>query len=132
MPSPPYPLHESIVPRLDPEYADFYNKHIINHQQTHYQPISVSRASGIIIPGAGPPRPVAKTQDLTIPRAESSGPDVSVRCFTPLGEAPEGGWPVMLWIHGGGWVLGNIDTENVICTHLCNRAKCVAITTDYR
>lgn len=132
MPEPPYPLHESIVDRLNPEYKAFYNKHVIDKQVVHHQPISVSRSSGTLIPGAGPKLPVAGSQDILIPRKESEGPEILIRAFTPPGEAPSKGWPVCFWFHGGGWVLGNIDTENVIATNLCNRGKCVVICVDYR
>jgi triacylglycerol lipase len=55
-----------------------------------------------------------------------------LRVFTPGGETPKGGWPVMLYFHGGGWVLGNINTENPVCTNLCVRGNCVVVTVDYR
>lgn len=129
---PPYPLHESIVHKLDPQYVAFYNKYIINAQQVHYQPVSASRVGGKLIPGGGDNLPVAKAEDIAIQRKETSGPDVKVRAFTPEGTAPNDGWPVMIYFHGGGWVLGNIETENAVCTNMCNRAKSVVITTDYR
>ena len=129
---PPYPLHASVVGRIDPEYADFYNKHIIDKQQVHLQPIEASRSSGVLIPGSGPLQPVASTVDYKVKRSESEGPDVSVRCFTPNGEKPAAGWPVCVYYHGGGWVLGTIDTENVIASHLCARGKCVVVAVDYR
>lgn len=138
MPEPPYPLHEAVRDKLDPEYVAFYNKHIINLQQVHFQPVAASRTPGDLIPGAGPLIPVGKQEDVAIKRLESEGPDVMVRCFTPAvdeakGEkVPENGWPVLLYYHGGGWVLGNINTENVVCTNICARARCVVITTDYR
>jgi acetyl esterase/lipase len=131
-PQPPYPLHLSIKDKLDPSYLDFYNAHIIDKQQVHLQPVSASRTSGILIPGGGPRLPVGKTEDLKIQRVETEGPDVLVRVFTPEGEEPSEGWPVMVYFHGGGWVLGNIDTENTVCTNLCKRAGCVVISTDYR
>ncbi|KAH7377105.1 Alpha/Beta hydrolase protein [Plectosphaerella cucumerina] len=130
--SPPYPLHESIVGRLDPVYKTFYNTHIIDKQVVHRQSIAASRDSGTLIPGAGPLLPVGRTQDISIPRRETQGPDIPIRIFTPLGAAPAKGWPLCFWFHGGGWVLGNIDTENVIATNLCNRAGCVVIAVDYR
>lgn len=129
---PPYPLHPSVIDRLDPEYADFYNKHIYDKQQVHLQPIAVSRTGGTLIPGAGPTLEVAKQADYTIARTESTGPDILIRAFTPMGEKPAGGWPLCFWFHGGGWVLGNIDTETVISTNLCARAKSVVIAVDYR
>jgi len=132
MPQPPYPLHPSVVDKLDPQYVAFYNKHLLNAQQVHYQPISASRVGGKIIPGGSDNLPVGSTQDFLIQRQETKGPDVKVRCFTPEGEAPSGGWPAMVYYHGGGWVLGNIDTENAVCTNMCKRAGVVVITTDYR
>lgn len=131
-PQPPYPLHDSVKDRLHPEYVKFYNEHIIHQQQVHLQPVAASRTSGILIPGGGPKLPVGGTQDISIHRRETEGPDIKIRAFTPEGEQPENGWPVMVYFHGGGWVLGNIDTENNVCTHMCSRAKCVVVSVDYR
>lgn len=132
MSQPPYPLHSSVLDRIDKEYADFYNKHVFDKQQVHLQPVAASRTSGTLIPGAGPQIPVGKNVDYAISRVESTGPDIKIRCFTPEGEKPEGGWPILIYYHGGGWVLGNIDTENVIATNICARAKCVVAAVDYR
>ena len=132
MPSPPYPLHPTIVDRIDEEYKTFYNSHVIDKQQVHFQSVEANRSSGILIPGGGPLIPVGKTEDFKIKRVESQGPDVGVRCFTPEGETPSGGWPVLVYFHGGGWVLGNIETENVVSSNICKRGKCVVISVDYR
>lgn len=131
-PQPPYPLHDSVKDKLDPEYVKFYNSHIFDKQQVHLQPVAASRTSGILIPGGGPKLPVGSTKDYTFSRKETKGPDVQIRVFTPEGEKPEKGWPLMIWIHGGGWVLGNIDTENTVSTHLCKRANSVVVSIDYR
>lgn len=108
---PPYPLHSSIIDKLNPEYAKFYNENLLNAQVVHHQPIEVSRGNGVLLPGASDPLPVGKLEDWPVKRKESEGPDVMVRCFTPEGERPEGGWPVFLYFHGGGWVLGNIQVS---------------------
>ena len=133
MSGPTYPLHESVKDRLHPEYVDFYNRHLINLPQSHLQPISITRAGSPIVAGGSSPMPVGQVQDYPIRRQSSPGPDVVVRIFVPDGQPPsQAGWPVMLYFHGGGFVLGNIDTENTVCTHMCMRARCVVITTDYR
>lgn len=133
VPQPPYPLHDSVRDKLDPEYVDFYNKHVINQQQVHFQPVEASRTSGILIPGGGPLLEVGKTEDISFRRRVTEGPDVTIRCFTPKGDKPSpNGWPVMLYFHGGGWVLGNINTENTVCTNLCARGNCIVVTVDYR
>uniref|UniRef100_A0A8H7TMY2 Alpha/beta hydrolase fold-3 domain-containing protein n=1 Tax=Bionectria ochroleuca TaxID=29856 RepID=A0A8H7TMY2_BIOOC len=131
-PQPPYPLHDSVKDLLDPEYVKFYNEYLLNAPQVHYQPVSASRVGGRLIPGGTDPVPVGATIDVQLPRKESVGPPVPVRVFIPPGIPPPSGWPVFLWYHGGGWVLGNIDSENSLCTNLCVSAKCVVITTDYR
>jgi acetyl esterase/lipase len=131
-PQPPYPLHESIKDKLDPEYVKYYNKNIIDKQQVHYQPADASRSSGVLLPGAGPKLKVQKTEDFKLHRRETEGPDVQIRVFTPTGEKPLNGWPGMVYTHGGGWVLGNIQTENVVSTNLCARANCVVVSVDYR
>ncbi|KAI0015704.1 Alpha/Beta hydrolase protein [Xylariomycetidae sp. FL0641] len=132
-PQPPYPLHPSVVDRIDPEYRAFYERHVAKQQQVHLQPIAASRASGTLIPGAGPPAAVARTADYAVPRRETpAGPAVRVRAFTPRGARPAGGWPACVYFHGGGWVLGTIDTENVVASHLCARGGCVVVTVDYR
>ncbi|KAL2825920.1 Alpha/Beta hydrolase protein [Aspergillus cavernicola] len=132
MSNPPYPLNPTIQPLLDPEYVDFYNTHVITKQQVHLQPVEASRTSGILIPGGGPLLEVGRTVDITINRRATDGPEILLRAFTPAGEAPSGGWPVMLYFHGGGWVLGNIETENVVCSNLCVRGGAVVVTVDYR
>lgn len=132
MAQPPYPLHSSVADRIHPDYVKFYNEHIIDKQQVHLQPVEASRTSGILIPGGGPKLPVGKTEDISFKRKETEGPDVVVRVFTPEGNTPESGWPLMLYFHGGGWVLGNIETENTVCTNMCARARCVVVSVDYR
>ncbi|KAI9738976.1 MAG: hypothetical protein M1818_005290 [Claussenomyces sp. TS43310] len=132
VPRPPYPLHESVKDKLHPQYVHFYNRNIIDSQQVHYRPVAASRTSGVLLPGAGPSLLVAKIEDHSIERTQSKGPKITVRCFTPLGERPAAGWPVMIYYHGGGWVLGDVNTENNVCTHMCNRASCVVVDVDYR
>lgn len=132
---PPYPLHPSVASRINPEYAAFYNSHIIDMQQVHLQPVAASRTSGVLIPGAGPLLTVGRTHDYTIPRTVTAGPDVKIRVFVPADDdyqRPAAGWPVCVYFHGGGWVLGAIETENVVCTNLCTRGGVVVVTVDYR
>lgn len=131
-PQPPYPIHDSVAARLHPQYVAYYNQYLLHAPQVHHLPVAVSRIGGKIIPGGTDVVPVGKTQDLSLKRRETEGPDIRIRCFTPKGDAPSDGWPVLLYGHGGGWVLGNIDTENPACTRMCNQASCVVITVDYR
>jgi acetyl esterase len=55
--------------------------------------------------------------------------DIPVRVYTPNGTAP---FPLLVYFHGGGWVLGGIDTHDGTCRSLANGAGCVVVSVDYR
>jgi len=74
----------------------------------------------------GPPEPVAAVEELSAPG--SAGP-VRVRVYRPEGEEPFAG---LLWFHGGGWVIGSLDTHDRICRALCRRAGALVCSVDYR
>ena len=40
--------------------------------------------------------------------------------------------PVVIWLHGGGWVLGGVLSHDPICTHLAAQVGCVVVSVDYR
>ncbi|CAE7151873.1 unnamed protein product [Rhizoctonia solani] len=81
-----------------------------------------------MLSGKAEPCKVGSVRDLTIPGA----PPVNVRVFTPPGDVPTSGWPVLTYYHGGGWMLGNIDAENSFSARTCLTAKCVVVLVDYR
>ncbi len=54
---------------------------------------------------------------------------IPVRIYTPEGEEP---LPVLVYFHGGGWVLCNLDTHDSICRSLANLAGCIVVSVDYR
>jgi acetyl esterase len=91
---------------------------------------SVAEARRLHAAGAatlhGPPVPVAGAADRTIP-----GPagDLRVRVYTPHGEPP---FPIVVWFHGGGWVVGTLDTFDPICRALSAAAPAVLVAVDYR
>lgn len=39
---------------------------------------------------------------------------------------------MFIWFHGGGWVLGGLDSENSFLTRCCATAKCVVVSVNYR
>jgi acetyl esterase len=73
---------------------------------------------------AGPE--VAKVEDRQIP---GSGPAVPVRIYTPVGPGP---FPVLVWFHGGGWVIGDLESADPTARHLAVGAGCVVVSVDYR
>ncbi|WP_163508265.1 alpha/beta hydrolase [Fodinicola acaciae] len=71
---------------------------------------------------AGPAEEVETVVDI-------SADGVPVRIYAPAGEKP---LPVLVFFHGGGWVIGNLDTHDAVCRQLANRAGCVVAAVDYR
>ena len=70
--------------------------------------------------------PVASAVDRTIPGP--AGP-IPVRVYTPNGSGP---FPLLVWFHGGGWVLGSLATHDGICRSLAAGAGSVVVSVDYR
>ena len=57
---------------------------------------------------------------------------VSLRLYRPLGTAAEAVLPVLVYFHGGGWTIGDIDTHDVLCRQLANAGGCAVVSVDYR
>ena len=69
---------------------------------------------------------VASVQDRVVPGAEG---DLRARVYRPEGPGP---FPVIAFFHGGGWVIGDLDTHDNMARHLCRGAQAVVVATDYR
>ena len=69
---------------------------------------------------------IAGTQDRSVP-----GPagEIPVRIYTPEGQGP---FPVLMYFHGGGFVIGDLDIYDACCRELCAGANCVVVSVDYR
>jgi acetyl esterase len=74
------------------------------------------------------PLPVAEVGDLSAPGP--AGP-VPLRLYRSA-EAPPTGAPVLVFFHGGGWLLGNLESHDGVCRHLAARGGCVVVAVDYR
>jgi len=72
------------------------------------------------------PEPVARVEDRCIP---GPGGDIPVRIYTPAGPGP---LPVLVYFHGGGWVMSDLDTHDGLCRALANRSGAVVVSVDYR
>lgn len=70
--------------------------------------------------------PVAGTEDREIPGA--AGP-LKARVYRPEGTGP---FPVVAFFHGGGWVIGDIETHDNQARHICKGANAIVVSVDYR
>lgn len=68
-------------------------------------------------------------EDMSVPVADGS---IRVRLYRPRdGEANEEN-PLVVFIHGGGWVIGSVDTHDGICRHLARHSQCCVASVEYR
>jgi acetyl esterase/lipase len=68
-------------------------------------------------------------EDRSVP-GPTSAPDVPVRIYSPAHRTEL--LPGLLYIHGGGFTLGNLDTEHTACLHIVEKVNCVVVSVDYR
>ena len=90
--------------------------------------MSVEEARAVIVMLAaadGEPEPVESTEDRTIP-----GPvgDIPVRLYRSAD--PTGA--ILIWYHGGGWVIGDLETADPTARKLANRTGALVVSVDYR
>jgi acetyl esterase len=86
-------------------------------------PVPVARTAYDQLAGfGGEPEPVSRTQD-------TAADGVPVRLYWPAGPGPH---PVLIFIHGGGWVLGSVDGYDGVARDLCVRAGCLVVSVGYR
>ena len=74
----------------------------------------------------GPAEPVAETYDLAIPGPNG---EIPIRIYVPEGDRP---FPVFVYYHGGGWVIGSVATHDSTCRQIANAAGCMVVSVDYR
>jgi acetyl esterase len=74
----------------------------------------------------GEPQKVAKVEDIKIPVEDT---EISLRIYTPEGKGP---FPVFIYYHGGGWVLGDLNVIDPILRAVTNSTECLVVSVDYR
>jgi acetyl esterase len=67
----------------------------------------------------------------TVTNRDMQGPNgsLALRVYAPLGEGP---FPLIVFFHGSGFVLCNLDTHDAMCRNLCAGTGCVVVSVDYR
>jgi acetyl esterase len=91
-------------------------------------PIAQARAAHALetehLAGRGPA--VAGVRDLAV---EGPGGPVALRAYRPAGEGPLG---VVAYLHGGGWMLGDLESCDAVCRALARAAGALVVQVDYR
>ncbi|MGQ0511897.1 MAG: alpha/beta hydrolase [Betaproteobacteria bacterium] len=77
-----------------------------------------------------PDPPAVESVQLLL--APASGGPVPVRRYRPTGSRRDEVLPALVYYHGGGWVIGDLDTHDVVCRTLANAARCAVFSVEYR
>jgi acetyl esterase len=101
------PAYETLTP---PEAREFYNQ-----------------ARFVMNPE---PPALEKAEDIAIPAPHGSTP---ARLYTPKSLRKNNGLaPCLVFFHGGGWVIGNLETHDVVCRKLAHEGELLVLSVDYR
>ena len=91
-------------------------------------PVAEARAQmAAMRPPNDNPEPVAQVHEMSIP---GPGGEIPARGYLPT-EDPRA-LPTVVYYHGGGWVLGDLESHDAVCRALCNRAGMSVLSVDYR
>jgi acetyl esterase len=75
---------------------------------------------------AGPAPRMARADDATVTAAD--GHEIPIRILVP----PQGARGIVVWYHGGGWVIGSMDEADTLARKLAERTSCAFVVVDYR
>ena len=90
-------------------------------------PVDAARAQAKArYPVNDPPRPVGAVRDIMLPGGDHA---IRARVYNPKGSGP---FPLLMFFHGSGFVLLDLDTHDAICRELCIGAGCTVVSVDYR
>ena len=117
------PLHLRLDPMVAAMLEDMYSQNPPLHADLGAE--GLREAIKALAPDIEP-TPLYKVENIKIP-----GPDceIGARVYRPETGGP---LPVLVYYHGGGWVLCDLDTHDEVCRRLALRARCAVISVDYR
>ncbi len=75
------------------------------------------------------PAEVAVVQDVIVP---GPGGEIRLRVYRGAGTQANTELPCLVFLHGGGWVIGDLDSHDGVCRSLANAAACCVVSVDYR
>jgi acetyl esterase len=113
---PLHPAAESLVKLLDDSGVGFYPDSTPESMRA-----ALETATGGMVP-----HEVHEVENREIPGPAGSLP---VRVYRPSADTP---LPTLVWLHGGGWVIGSLETHDNLCRMLCDDAGVIVVSVDYR
>ncbi|MFO1095852.1 MAG: alpha/beta hydrolase [Planctomycetaceae bacterium] len=111
---------------LDPQARDFLDK-LERSRAPQMHELSPEDARALVVPLRVPRDPSVKIENRTIP-----GPagELPARIYRPTEQ--RAALPIVLYFHGGGWVVGSITSHDALCRRMCGQSGCIVLSVDYR
>jgi acetyl esterase/lipase len=119
---------DGVIRRLQPDVAKVLEV-MAEMGIPAFDSLPVAQARGLLsqLSAERPPGPaVGEISDGTL--AGAAGP-LAYRLYRPASPGPH---PVVVYFHGGGWVLGSHDSDDPLCRDLCVRSDALIVSVDYR
>src|SRR3989441_9991920 len=119
----------AVSSRLDPQAKTFLDQRTaLGVRPVNELTVEAAREQAVRVARAmsGPAEPVARVDERLLP-----GPygDIPVRIYLP---ARAESVPMLVYFHGGGWVVGNLETVDAFCRMIANAAGCIVVSVNYR
>ncbi|ODV92513.1 hypothetical protein CANCADRAFT_87624 [Tortispora caseinolytica NRRL Y-17796] len=131
MREPIQPIDPEIAKLLPADYVQFWNSTMAFLPKI--ESLSPIDARKIAKPTVGPGKtPGVKGEDIEIPRTETKGDPIKAKVYYPNTPEPSDGYPVFLYFHGGGFVIGGARIDDWITAYWCESTSAVVVSVDYR
>lgn len=122
------------LPSLDPEWVALWTDHGTSKHRADEVTVADYRRDPAAYSFTYPTCPgpeVGSVRDITIAVHDPPG-RITVRLYTPPDADTASPMPVHFNMHGGGWVLGGLGSEQAWCRHVCGRVGIAVADIDYR
>lgn len=126
-------MNQDLTELLDPEIREPLRQMMQQMPPSDFSDLPAARANSVKqtaeMKKHMPDIPGVITEDRIIPGPENS-PDIGIRIYRPKNQP--GLLPAMLWIHGGGYILGDIESVDFSAKQLTLAGECVLVSVEYR
>ncbi len=113
---------------LTPEAQNYID--VFNATGTPLESVSPVEARALVAPLKTKKEEVSAIRDIWLAGPES---ELAAYVYTPLmAEDREDLLPVIVFFHGGGWVVGSLKSHDAMCRRLCNAVEAIVLSVDYR
>jgi acetyl esterase/lipase len=117
---------------LDPQVAALLERAAKSPLPPYHEvPPAVARRLYRDTRGALTPDP-PEVESVQLLLASAPAGPVPMRAYRPKGAGKDEILPALIYFHGGGWVIGDLDTHDVVCRTLANGARCALFSVEYR